>query len=396
MFTCSSCGYEANPDSAVACSLCGTKKASKEGGGSASKSSPAVAKTEPSGEDELAAAAKLVAEVGESGPKTAPSGKTARSGGPRGVEGGPRGVEVTHTGVLRLEQLPPDPGNPATALGALLGAIAGYGFSWSRNGHAPQSLVELVPMLAAAIGLGLLLRYTLALWLETNLTRSAKETFAGPVAMGVGLGFVVFSSFAFYQGSRSTASQDANRPPRPVGAKGEGLAERLILLTPWSGKMKTDKSYVLGLANKPELRIPLGPLTEKDFEAVQKATGLSEADVDRLASTDPAPAAMPVSPDFSRDLLLERLKDQYGVQKYSPRIASRVLELQPNLVRTRSGGAEELLRLPATVTVIGDLRTATPAGVPLWIVYALGLKHPDGGAQHEALVNQIIDRNRPD
>src|SRR5438105_3527651 len=118
MFTCSACGYEANPDSAPACSLCGTKKPGAGGGGGGDRPAPAPPKPLKDlskSDDDLVKTAKAVAEAADSAPVVTkapekgaakPAAKSSSKGSPATRSGGAVATQ-TSTGVLRLQQQPP-------------------------------------------------------------------------------------------------------------------------------------------------------------------------------------------------------------------------------------------------------------------------------------------------
>ncbi len=385
MFTCSSCGYEANPDSAPACSLCGTKKPGA--GGSAVRTAPS--KPAAGMDDELANAAKAVAESADSAP---PPPKASAKGGAKAA---PRGAVATetHTGILRMPDQPPDLANPTTMLGAFLGTLVGYFFSYSHNGHFPAGLVELLPMIGCAVVFGLIARLVVANMLEQQLTVQAKESFGGPVASVVGIGFVVFTIFAFWQGSKAGPAQ-GNEPVATgaVGKDGKVLAEHVVLLTPWNLKLKNEKHVVFTRAGV-TLDIPCAPLTEANVRDIQKAMGLPQADIERLCAEDPCPPGMQLPADFTIDRFLEQLGPVYGVQKDTQ---SKPVPGKIGLTRRRINGTEEQLSVSDRARTVAELAAALPKGVKLWVAVALGLPpHTGQPPEHDSWVNELLEKYGP-
>jgi hypothetical protein len=379
MFTCSSCGYEANPDSAPACSLCGTKKPGA-GGSSVGTATKAAAVAD----DELASVAKAVAETASDAPAPARAsgkGKAAAGGGPRVVE--------TAAGILRRSKEPAEITNACSLLGAFVGAVAGYVFEWHQIAHAPATFGEAIPGIALAVVFGFVARIALSNMLEASLSHSGRDTFATAGAGLAGVGFLVFTIFAFVQGGR-VASSGAT-PDRAVssaiGSSGQVLAEHLALLTSWSFKTKTPK-YIALVSGPSEVRIPTGSLTADDVAALQK-DGLPLADIERYAVDDPyKDNAYPLPDGFSAATFLSQLGSVLAVQKDATAKPpwGRIL-----LTHQRSDGTEENLSFTTDPRTPADIATALPRGIKVWIGVALGLP-PHGGSEQEAFASSTIDK----
>ncbi|MEZ0230112.1 MAG: hypothetical protein ACAI25_15930 [Planctomycetota bacterium] len=388
MFTCSSCGYEANPDSAPACSLCGTKKPGA--GGSAVRTAP-----KPAGnvDDELARAAKAVADSAEAATTPAPARPAAKGGGKAAARGGSTVVTETHTGILKLPDQPPDLANSTTMAGAFVGTLLGYLFSYSHNGHFPAGVVELLPMIGCAVLLGLIARFALTNTLESQLTFGGKEAFAGPIAGLVGVGFLLFTIFAFYQGSKGGPA-GGNEPVAAgaVGKDGKVLAEHVALLTQWNLKLKNEKHAVFNRGTA-TLDIPAAPLTEDNLRDIQKAMGVSALEVERLAAEDPCPPGMQLPAEFTIDRFIEQIGPIYGVQKdtQSKPAPGKIL-----LARRRVNGSDEQLTLSDRVRTVSELAAALPKGVKPWIGVALGLPAHNGQPpEHDRFVNDLFEKYAP-
>lgn len=426
MFTCSSCGYEANPDSAPACSLCGTKRPVKAGakeepkpaaasasaspapsasGSGASKSSP---KTEPKAEskpaakpaakpagkadDHLDELAKAVAESAESAPTTSDRG--ARAGRPAAGTGQ---VVVTSTGILRMSAPAPAIDNALTMMGTFVGALLGYAFCWYHVGAAPASLGEVWIAAVAAAVFALIFRFALAPTLEESLGYDAKVTLHGPGAGATGGALAILALVGFFAASRNAPGKAAQSAPTANLAAVDGvtLAQRLALMTPWTCTLRTDKVVILAWKGKPEVRLPATKLGPDDIANVVKITGLSREVLDRLAGADPSTAATgsPALPaEFSLEVFLDRVGTVYGVLKDQPR--AKETRTGTLLSRRRKNGSDELLGLPVPPRVPFDLQSALPSGVPPWVGVSLGIPH-DATSDHDALVNAVYDKYRP-
>ncbi|HZV00994.1 MAG TPA: hypothetical protein VFF73_30035 [Planctomycetota bacterium] len=384
MFTCSSCGYEANPDSSPACSLCGTKKP----GASSTNVGSKPAKVS---DDELANAAKLVAETASDAPVTA---KASAKGKGKGPSAGGTAVAVeTSTGVLRLRKEPADLHNSVSMLGALVGAIAAYVVCWHHNGHAPDNFMDALWPIGGALVLGAIARFAFTGIFEQNLTPDGRESFAGPGAALVGAGFLVFSIFAFIAGGRTAnGPTPVTTASGAVGADGMKLAEHMALLTNWAYKLKADK-FVALVKDKTELRIPLGSLAEADVAEIQRVSGLAANDIQRLASDDPYPGTMRLPDGFSIDAMIDHMHDAWGVQRDRE---SKPIPGKIRLLRRRLNGApDEALTVAEAVSAASDISSALPAGVKLWIGVGMGAPHPNTSADHEAFVAALYDKYGP-
>jgi hypothetical protein len=384
MFTCSSCGYEANPDSAPACSLCGTKKPGA--GGSAIRSAP-----KPAGDDELANAAKAVAESAE---PAAPARASSKGAKPAASKGGAIAIQSS-TGVLRRTEEAHDLANSSTALGVFAGLVLGYIASWVQAGHAPTATGgELWQPFVGALILGTLGRLWLATLLEINLDSRGRERFQGPISAAVGLGFFVFTIAAFFLGYRATSSMV---PPEAsaaaaVGAEGRSVAEHLVFLTPWNLKVKTDKHVTLVRDGK-TVEIPVGKLTAENVRDVQKALGMPASEFERYVADEPLSGRATLPDNFSLDRFLDQLGPALGVQKDT---TSKPTPGKILLTHRRSNGQDEALWIPEKPVFAGDLQTALPKGVKLWIAISLGLPpHANTTPEHDQFVSEVIDKYQP-
>lgn len=386
MFTCSSCGYEANPDSAPACSLCGTKKPGA--GGSAVRTAP-----KPAGDDELADVAKAVADSADTAPAQASARGSAKAAKAASKGGGAIATE-TSTGILRLRQEPPEITNPATMLGAFVGSLVGYIFAWSHAGHAP-TFSDLLPVLGGAIIMALVGRFALASMLEMRLDFAGREAFAGPVSGLVGVGFLLLTIVGFWQGGKVGAVDPAaeSQAAGTVDREGRALAEHVALLTPWTVKIKNEKHVVFSRAGSPSLDIPNGKLTAESVREIQKALGVPGTELDRLSSDEPCQPSMALPDNFSVDRFIEQIGPLYGVQKDS---VSKPVPGKILLTRRKSSGGDDKLSMTESPRTVGDLLTATPKGVRPWVAVALGLPaHPGAPTEHDQFVAEIVEKYGP-
>jgi hypothetical protein len=391
MFTCSSCGYEANADSAPACSLCGTKKPTKDARGS---SAAPKAKAPPPGDDDLANAAQLVADEAE-GSSPAPAkakASAAKASAAKGQRSEGRTAVETTTGVLRLSKEPPPLDTASMMLGALVGAILGYVVGWIRLHHAPAGFTDALPALAGAVILGLVGRFTFASYLENTLRIDARETFAGAGAAAVGGAFLIFTVIAFAIGGSVGDTSSINAPGASlVGVSGDALLEHMALTRPFTVQVRTDKFAILKSGPR-QVRIPRSKLTQEDVDEILKNAGLPVAQLELLASDDPVPSASALPGNFSQELFLNNLRDSFGIQKD---VTDKPNSGRIPLVRARSRGGNEQLSIPDRAFSVGDLQGALPQGVKLWVGLALGIPH-DPGAVQDKLMSEVIDRSRPE
>jgi hypothetical protein len=422
MFTCSSCGYEANPDSAPACSLCGTKRSGKapppkpeaapkaaSGGSSATqkkeeppkkKEEPPKKKEEPPKKrddalDDLASVAKAVADSATDEPVVTTKG--ARGAKAAVAAAGGKAV-VTSQGVLRMATPPPEIENALTVVGTFVGALLGYVIEWHRLHQAPSSLGNLVIPAGVAIVFALLARFVLARVLDQRLTFQGKEALHGPIAAATGGFFAIFAIVGFICASRvasPSAVVQRQLGEAAVGASGDLLAKRIALLTPWTVNLKTEKFVTFSLKGKPDTRVSRAALTKSDVEAIAKTSGLALADLDRFCqpSPDSGPGA-PLPAEFSVDAFTDHLATIFGVlsdkaREKDVRPATALL-----LYRPRKAGKDELLFLMPSPKLAGDLQSALPQGVPLWLGVALGIPR-DSTPDHDALVAEVWDKVRP-
>ncbi len=390
MFTCSSCGYEANPDSAPACSLCGTKK---PGAGGTPKAMPRPAPAKAT-DDELANAAKAVAAEAEKPAPAAAKSSTKSKPAPKGARGAV--ATETSTGILKLKHEPAHVDNASMVLGAFVGTLVGYVVAWHQVHGAPAFLDWILFVLGGAVVFGLLGRFVLGRMLEEQLSAEARETFSGPIAMLVGAGFVVFTCFAFFEGGASTSTTQTDvGASGAVGTDGRALAEHLALLTPWSLKVKT-ASYISLVNAGTEAQIPVHKLTADDVKDLQKKLGLSAPELERWTSDDPMSGNLTLPSTFSIDRFLEQLASVYGVQRVPPpENPSRSTMGVIKLTRRKSDGSEETLQIAERVATTGDLVPALPQGIKLWIGVALGLPAKNAGADQDQFTDEVFAKYTP-
>ncbi|MBI3726522.1 hypothetical protein HY251_21570 [bacterium] len=385
MFICSACGYEGNPDSAPACSLCGAKKPGAEGGAKPSAPAPAKPSKETTG-DELAAAAKAVA---ESTPATAALAKPAAGAKPS------RRPETA--GVIRGGTVVPLLGTATLLSTAFVGALLAYVVLWARQGHAPQAWTDALIMFAAAVVVGVIGRFALAPKLENSLDQGAAEAF-GNLGPGVSaLFFFVLACVGLYLASTSTTpvtTGGGGGGSPAVEISGDKLVERIALLT--SAGVELATSAQVEFVNKGKrFRVPLGKVLKKaDLDEVQKASGIA---ADRwavcLANEPYAESTTALPADFSLDAFLAQLADGLRVRRDTSAPTGEKKRI--NLMRTKAKGGVETLWVVEHPATAGDLQTALPAGIPRWVGVGLGLPHESTSGQAK-FVGDLLEKLRPE